>query len=427
MAAKVGPTTQTKGVSRQVNKGAGGVRLFEYSSLSAEKRRKTPLIILGVLLLISIGIELFAGLSGCALLRKTFVWMDPFFVVLSPFFCAASVLKVAETIGVCSILVAWIYAALDKTELGIRYGELVRRELLGYHGYVAVHFVSVLLCLWLSKAGMTESAVLALCGVLYASLLQWKVLHGVILSSEHRRGLALGVWDSRVEAAQNSEEVKAIALDMIDVITERGAAEAAPLLEKLVSVVLEYGQRCRTEHGIDGLELAVEDVAWFWGRLLQGTEKSERIYMARDLFSCCGGNGCDYGVICAGYVLWQLNDAIMRGNQTGKTEEETLSELLNTLSITVRGKLERNMPWLLKDLLMVFVFIAYQYFFRRPNESIPLRLLSVWNKQSPPCPMRDCELLHAVSGFYFNGPIEPYFLKTIQRMWGHRTRQGVGR
>lgn len=425
--AAAGSSIQTKGVSRQVNRGTGGARSSGSGSSGEEKRRKTPLIVLGVLLLISVGIELFAGSSGCALLRKTFVWTDPFFDVLSSFFCTASVLKVAETIGVCSILVAWIYAALDKTELGIRYDELVRRKLPGYHGYVAVHFVGVLLCLWLSTAGMTEGAVLALCGVLYASLLQWKVLYGVVLSSGHRRELALGVWDSRAETAQSAEEVKAVALDMIGVIAGQGAAETAPLMEKLVAVVLEYGRRCRTEHGASGLELAVEDVSWFWGRLLRGTEKSERIYTARDLFSCCGGDGHDYGVICAGYVLWRLNDAIMRGNQTGRTEAETLSEVLNALSITVRGKLERNMSGLLKDLLMVFVSIAYQDYFRGPNESIPLSLLSVWDRQPGPCPTREWELLRAVSGFYFSGPIEPYFSRTIRRMWENRMSQGVGR
>lgn len=427
MASTAGPSTQTKGVAHQVNREPGGARSFESDPSGAGKRRNTPLIVLGVLLLITIVIELVNGSGGCALLRKNFVWMDSFLTALSTLFCADSVLKVAETIGMCSILVAWIYAALDKTELGIRYNKLVQRELPGYHGYVVVHFVGVLLCLWLSTARMTVSAVLALCGVLYASLLQWKVLYGVVLSSEHRRGLVLDVWNSRVETAQSAEEVKTVALDMIDVIAGQGASETAPLIDRLVAVVLEYEQRCRKEHGAGGLEFAVEDAAWFWDRLLQGTEKSERIYMARDLFSCCGGDRRDYGVICAGYVLWRMNDTIMRDNQKGRTEAEVLSEVLNALAITVRGKLERNMPWLPRDLLMVFTFIAYQEYFRGSNESIPLKLLSVWNRQSHPCPVRDRELLRAVSGFYFSRPVEPYFSRTIHRMWASKTNQGVGR
>lgn len=424
MATKTDPLVQVEGLSRQVAGEKSGTHLPRL--LDKPGWKKAPLIVLGVLLLISIGSELAKGSSICAQLRIKYIWADRLLSAIAPLFRSNSVLKVTETIGVCSILIAWIYASLDKVELGIRYDELVRRKLPGYHGYVAAHFISVLMCLWLCKAAMVEGAVLVLCGVLYASWLQWNVLNSVILSSKRRGNIAIAVWQDKVKAsAQNVDESKKLALDMISVIVGKRAAETIQLQKEFVAVVLNYEERCRAEDTEGGIERAVEDVSWFWEQLLQGAGKSERIYRTRELFSCCDKDGCDYGVICAGYVLWLLNDTIMRAEQAGKTEEEALGEVRNILGITARGKIERTMAWLQRDWHMIFAMIVYQCFLRRTIESIPKNLQTIWSRQPGSCPTRDKSLLRAVSEVYFSESNERMFLGTICWMWKNGASQEV--
>lgn len=383
--------------------------------------------VLGILLFVSMVFEFFTGASFCAWLRMNNVWADCFIGALAPFFHADSVLKVAETIGVCSILIAWIYASLDKVELGICYEELVRKKLRGYHYYVAVHFVCVLLCLWLCKAEMVAASVVALCGVACTSCLQWKVLNSVVLSSAHRRELAMSVWRSRVkESAQNAAESKKLALNMISVIAGKGSTETLPLQREFITVVKNYVKQCRTEDVDGGLERAVEDAAWFWDRLLGGAGKSEQIYRARGLFLCCDGDGDDYGAISAGYVLWLMNDTIMRGEQANKSPEKALDEVRNSLGILARGKIERDMPDLLRDWHMIFAMTFYQYVFRRTIVSNSQKLQELWDRQPGSCSERDEKLLRATSEIHFSEFDEQIFSAIIHLMWKNGTSQEEG-
>lgn len=265
---------------------------------------------------------------------------------------------------------------------------------------------------------MVEGAVLVLCGVLYGSWLQWNVLNSVVLSSEHRRELAMAVWHDRVEAsAQDAAKSKELALNMIGTIVREHSIDTISLQKEFISVVLNYENQCRTKDTKGGLEHAVEDVTWFWEQLLQGAGKSERIYRARDLFSCCNDTKCNYGVICAGYVLWLLNDTIMRGEQSNISPLKALDEARNILGIVARGKIERSMADLLMKCHMIYAMAVYQYFLRGTIESIPQKLQGVWSRQPNPCPEQDEMLLRAISEVHFSETNKQIFSKIICLMW----------
>lgn len=382
-----------------------------------KRRRWILLLVIGLAVIGSIAAELICGRSICACLRQFGEPIDEFMVALLPLASAVSVSKIADTIGVCSVLIGWIYASLDKTELGIRYSTLADSCLPGYHIYVAAHFIGVLLCIWLSAAGLVESAVLVLLGVLYDSWLQWDVLWHVILSSKHRRNLAMEVWRTQTGNAKDAKSLKELALEIARVVAEKNIGETLPLQKQLVEVLIRYVEQYREEDPVKGLENAIEEISWMFGYLFEKKEMNEQVFLSRYVFSYCEEDCGDYGAICAAYILWLIRDKVAKCEQTGRMEEEVLAKARNFLEIVAHGEIKKKYPDILRNWRMIFVSLTWILIMNgsiRVNED----LLNTWPREKPPCPEPDRVLLQAVANVYFGeSGWEKSLSKAILLMW----------
>ena len=130
--------------------------------------------------------------------RNTYllIWLEE--SGIARFITAASIRGVAETIGFGSILLAWIYAVLDKQELGFRYSKLLRAVYPAYHRFVIAHLVAILLCVGLSEVGAVDVALVALTIVFWSGFIHCKAMFLLIFKSNDRRRAAADEWEQRL-------------------------------------------------------------------------------------------------------------------------------------------------------------------------------------------------------------------------------------
>lgn len=258
-------------------------------------------IFLWMLLLISLSSELITNSS----------FIGHFFAFQHSFFNIDAIKKTAETVGFGSVLIAWIYAVLDKEELGFQYSDLLRAVYPAYHYFVLGHLAAILLCVWLAESGMMEGSLLSLAIVGTGCVIHWKALSSLVFISSKRKNIAINEWSRKVSEwdVKDSEDEdedfrhQAILYGISDVLSvhDRDSAEKlqcclAQALSKFISTFKEETEEHRKQ--------ILLNISHLWDRIMWDRTTSERSLLLDSILRACLRETSDIGPICAGYILW---------------------------------------------------------------------------------------------------------------------------
>ena len=270
--------------------------------------------------------------------RNTYllIWLEE--SGISRFITAASIRSVAETIGFGSILLAWIYAVLDKQELGFRYSKLLRAVYPAYHCFVIAHLVAILLCVGLSEVGAVDVALVALTIVFWSGFIHCKAMFLLIFKSNDRRRAAADEWEQRlirnkVDGSYLSDLCNVT--NVLDLETDPAAQRIRSYfycgLVRYAMSIDDYSSAIKEE-----IQRVLSDLAQVWDLLLRPRTNSERLLLAGEVLgmvnsqkskelqskqNVCPGPVCLAYVICVYRLCDEINveaneeNAIRRTNQ----------------------------------------------------------------------------------------------------------------
>lgn len=201
------------------------------------------------------------------------------------FITAAPIRSVADTIGFGSILLVWIYAVLDKQELGFRYSKLLRAVYPHYHYFVVFHLLAILLCIGLSEAGVVDIALIALIILFLGDIIHCKAMFLLIFKSKDRRRAAADEWEQRlirnnVDRSYLSELCNVT--NVLDLETDPAAQRIRSYfycgLARYAMSIDDYSSASEEE-----IQRVLSDLAQVWNLLLRPRTNSERLLLAGEV------------------------------------------------------------------------------------------------------------------------------------------------
>ena len=271
------------------------------------------------LLVVSIAFALFMDSSILRFLTNWIPAIQMFLSALRKIINLDAVLKMGEAVGICSFLIAWIYAALDKRELGFRYSELLSELYPGYYWFVFLHLSAFILCMWMTKAGRLEPAMLALMLLLTGSALQWHTLKNLILFTPKRVRIALDRWSRLV--SECGKEDRGDLFHYIYMMANALTLETDDCYKRTFSVfadaVAQYIDDLSPASS-DEWEHAIHDASRIWASLLRERDPNERELLVTNVFNACSeadpsNQGLGIKALSVGYLMWLYDQSIKNG------------------------------------------------------------------------------------------------------------------
>lgn len=223
-----------------------------------------------------------------------------------------AVQKIGESVGICSFLIAWIYAALDKRELGFRYSDLLYELYPGYYWFVFLHLLAFIVCMWMAKVGRLEAAMLALILLLVGSALQWHTLKNLILFTPKRVKIAADRWKRFVFESKDQDKKL---LHYIYMMAGALVLEPEDCYQEMFPVftdsVVQYinGLSPTTS---DEWERVIRDISKIWTALLYDRDTNERELLVTSTFDVCADE-LGLKALSVGYLLWLYDKSIKNG------------------------------------------------------------------------------------------------------------------
>lgn len=259
----------------------------------------------------------------------------------------AAVFETAKAIGICSVFIGWMYAALDKEELGKKYWNLLDQRYKRYSLLVGIHFTVVLACLWLAKIEYIESAFIAELIMLCGCILQWRAIKNIILSAEKRRSTAINLWKSEIQEAEkqeNKEKQYETLKGIAKVISDCGINRCYELEAIFTSHVVAYLSSFENE------KIALQKEIEIWSSLFTKDDKSARIFISANMFSnlniLMDNNATEKKhkalcIISVAYILWLHNYYFTNSKSEARMNEReyVLQSIKNEFAIV---KLQTN-------------------------------------------------------------------------------------
>ena len=274
------------------------------------------MLLLCLLLIASLAVSVFWGSNLSQLLVSVEPKLEPAVYLLRGIINLDAVLKMGEAVGICSFLIAWVYASLDKKELGFRYSELLVELYPGYHRFVLLHLVAFLVCIWMTKTEKLEAAVLSLTIVLAESVLQWNTLKNLILFSEKRMKIALDRWNWLID--ENSQKPNDELLVTINNIADALIFDVNSCYENMLQIlsraIAKYIDSCpKLFDKEEEYVRTLWEISRIWDRVLSGKSQSDRELLLVGLLRHSIRNFSRGNVLCVGYLLWFYNTLIEQG------------------------------------------------------------------------------------------------------------------
>ena len=326
------------------------------------------------------------------------------------FITASSIRSVAETIGFGSILLVWIYAVLDKQELGLRYSRLLRAVYPAYHVFVIAHLVAILLCIGLSESGAVDVALVALIIVFWGGGIHCKAMFLLVFHSKDRRRAAADEWEQRLIL----DEVDKFYLNKLCNVTDVLGLENDPAAQRILSYF--YRGLVRYAMSIDcssasekemEIRSVLSGLAQVWDQLLRRRSNSEGLILAGEVMEMTNAQEAEetqtvrseyLGAVCLAYVICVYR--LCNERNTESNEEKTIRCTHQQLELTcLHCKSQKAVSYLQisKQLLTwMGVFI----------DKIPFDTSLFMGKGKDECP-GDREMLYAMICLLFQD-------------WGHR-------
>ena len=337
-----------------------------------------------------------------------------------------AVRRTAETVGFGSILIAWLYAALDKEELGFKYSDLLRAVYPTYSRFVIGHLIAMLLCVWLSESGMLEGALLSLAVIVMGGFIHWRALSSLVFKSYRRKRIAIDEWsreieewDERKEGEEDLERHHQSVLCGIADVLSIHDRDSAQEMQRCFARAL-----CKFTDGFVCDKKAAQDYCWkkvqqqmqvlseishLWDRAARGRTEGERSLMLDGILRACleetaerGGGRAEalMGPVCAGCVLWLYKSCAGAEVEDATLQETRLLRLRKELDAIRARFCGRAGDLVIRYIDEVFTLLAWMHFLNGESH-----LLGKFFVFSPDWEMRDDFLLQAVAGCAFPIPV----------------------
>jgi len=233
-----------------------------------------------------------------------------------------AIFEIARSIGFTSLLVAWIYTNLGKTEYGFKYGELLRKAYPGYHIVVLIHFGSVILTIWLSLNRYCFYAAYTLGILCLCCFIHWIILSCLIYNPENRRKIAVSMWYGSIlrnERQDVSKYMNTIQSISNQIVALKGASTEEiyrcflQAMDKLICAMKAvYEGQCEKQY--KSILLTIKNI---WDKLFNNVddnsgniiESAERQIIISNIFALSIMNPKkdddeNLGLLYLGYFLW---------------------------------------------------------------------------------------------------------------------------
>lgn len=375
-------------------------------------------VVLWVLLVISLACEVLTGGSVSAHLFP--LGQMPHFLNLT------AVRRTAETVGFGSILIAWLYAALDKEELGFKYSDLLRAVYPTYSRFVIGHLIAMLLCVWLSESGMLEGALLSLALIIMGGVIHWRALSSLVFKSAKRRQIAIDEWNRKIDEWDGTEcgdqdgkdSRQSVFYDIADVLSIHERDCAQQMQRCFARALFRFTAAYHREEKEERRAQILTDVSHLWDRAAGGRTGGERVLMLDGVLRSCiqeTGAEAELGPICAGCVLWLYRSCAGAERGAALPQEARLLRLRDELdSVRARFRGSEGGPAVLRYIDEVFTLLVWMHFLRGD-----IRLQEAFFVFSPRKPQEDAQndpaLLQAaaISVFPYSDQAEKKRLKHL--------------
>lgn len=374
---------------------------------------------LGLMLVVSV---VFQGITEASLVRRIADGCPILSAILHFFQSISSVdavLKSAETIGFCSILIAWIYAALDKTDFGFRYGDLLEEIYPRYHWLVLEHLLAILACVWLAKTHMLANAVLALLIALMGCWLQWYALKNIILSANDRRRVAVDRWNRLNQAALSKNGIDGLTVNLyrMAAIIPLGTSDYCEKMQKAFSDALLLW----VEHGWSNNLLErrnlLMDITKIWDALLCAKSENEQRFLIRSTLENCRGSAY-LNVVSTGFALWLYQDHLKRSASDQHLSQEdildTVAAHFSVLEVRDFFQQETNITFYWNA---VFTLIVWMHFLYR-NIGLRNSLFSLSPKVATVEHNDEAVFFAAIQAVFPQDDWEDFFYRAYRQVFG---------
>ena len=193
-----------------------------------------------------------------------------------------SIKSVAETVGFGSILLVWIYAVLDKQELGLRYSIILQAVCPAYPYFVLSHLMGILFCIWLSNADIWDGALLSLIIVFLDLIVHWRAMSLLVFHSNKRRQIAASEWEKRLLEGETDQTYLNELLTAASVLRLERDPIDQEMLQYFRKGLLRYAETipANVQINCDQIQKILEELAQVWTELLRPYEGAARLILA---------------------------------------------------------------------------------------------------------------------------------------------------
>lgn len=380
---------------------------------------RTVMLVLGVMLVTSV---VFQGITDMSLLRWFAGGCSILSAILSffqPLISADAVLKSAETIGFCSILIAWIYAALDKTDFGFRYGDLLEELYPRYHWLVLEHLLAILACVWLAKLSMLTNAMLALLVVLMGCWLQWYALKNIVLSTEERRRVAVDRWNRLNKEALVQNGADGLIGNLYDMaaVISLGTSDSCTKIQKAFSeALLLWVQNGWSYNLLERRNLLI-DITKIWDTLLCARPENEQRFLVRSILKNCR-NSAYLNVVSTGFALWVYQYHLKRCAGDPNLSQEDILDIiaarLSALEVRDFFQQETNITFYWNAVFTMIVWMHFLY----GNVGLRSSLFSLCPEEVPAESRDEGVFYAAIQSVFSQEDWEEFFYRAYRQVFG---------
>lgn len=260
-------------------------------------------------------------------------------LTVSYIFNVESIKNVVETIGISSILLAWLYASLDKSELGIRYIDILRNKYPHFIKCTFSHIISVLLCIWSSYSGALELSILCLVIVVWGSIIHWRAIKNIIIYSSVRNSMAINMWKKELDDAYTDELNTNSLLQKVNKLI----SVIDPLDEHFIvtSKLITDSMKYTYQKALDENRNPIVSLNNIWDHLLSNKSENERFTISRIILKNLPekfenkNNEISFAVVGA-YILWLYKSICY----IDKSESIEVQPNIELLGIEIRNTFE---------------------------------------------------------------------------------------